>query len=282
MVRYFSQAVQTGDESHGITFYVGGAGPLGHVGSIDVPLGLQEAGYRGRVQVFTWQGVSHARDQVALEKNRRIAPELSAEIRRFALKYPDQPINIIALSAGTGIATFALEYLPEKYQVDNVVFLASSISSTYNLTRALKRVRGRLYVVYSPHDRILRDVVKYAGTVDRRVGSDGVAGLAGVRLPSRPGPDAETQYAKLRNIPYRSEFGLAGYSGGHMDATAREFIREHVAGIIMGTSGRRLDAEFARDPRTPTTLPARPLRRPAYDRALSDRSAGRASRSSGR
>lgn len=256
----------TGDPRQGITFYVGGAGPLGHVGSYDVPQGLQEAGYRGRVEVFTWQGVSHARDQIDIKNNRRTAVGLREKIRAYMRAYPGRPINLIALSAGTGIATFALETMLEREQVENVVFLGCSMSSGYDLTRALKRINGRLYVVYSPHDSILRNIVAYTGSVDRSSLAEGIAGLVGFRPPDRPGPDTEAQYAKLRNIPYSAEFAGAGYNGGHIDSTARAFIRDYVASAVIGRERSRLeaavDAERSATSRRTTTT-SRPIEAPS-------------------
>ena len=71
------------------------------------------------------------------------------------------------LSAGTAIATFALERLPEDVKVDSVVFLSSSLASRYPMTRALRRVKHGLYVFYSPDDAILKTFVPYTGTADR-------------------------------------------------------------------------------------------------------------------
>ena len=232
-----------------------------------MPAGLQDAGYRGRVEVFTWQGISHARDQMSLERNRRIAPELTERIRQFAWQHPDRPINLIALSAGTGIVTFALEYLPEKYQVEEVVFLASSLSSEYDMTRALKRIGGGLHVFYSPHDRILRDFVKYSGTVDRAGLGDGVAGLSGFRRPEDAGPDARAEYAKIHNIGWRPDFALVGYEGRHMDATSRGFIREYVGEIVQGRTGSSVNRLAS--PGRPSSRPSRSSDRPRYKRSAS-------------
>lgn len=233
-VNFASGVRDQGDKRRGITYYVGGAGPIGNVGWIDVPGGLADAGYEGYVEVFAWQGLTHAGDQMNLSRNRDKGAELAASIRRYKRDYPTREANIIALSAGTGVATFALEALPEGVKVDNAVFLGCSLSSQYNMTRALKRVRGGLYVVYSYSDRILKDVVWYTGTVDRSSASEGVAGLEGFRLPPRPGPDTEVQYVKLHNVEYREEFADAGYKGGHIDSTSREFIARYVAGALMG------------------------------------------------
>lgn len=233
-VTVFSDLAQDGDKRNGLTIYVGGAGPIGHVGSLDVPLGLQDAGYEGYVKVFPWQGLTHAGDQMNLSKNRERASELAAEIRNYAREYPGKKINIIALSAGTGIAAFALEFLPERIQVQNVIFLGCSLSSRYDLTRALRRVRGGLYCVYSPTDGILKDVVWYTGTVDRIKGSAGIAGLEGFARPSTTAADMARQYAKLHNVAYRTEFAGSGYRGGHIDSTSRQFVANYLAGTIMG------------------------------------------------
>lgn len=256
-----SKIAQDGDLRNGITYYVGGAGPIGHVGSLDVPMGLQDAGYDGYVKVFSWQGWTHAGDQMSLAKNREKATELAAEIRNYAREYPGKKINIVALSAGTGIAAFALEFIPERIQVQNVVFLGCSLSSRYDLTRALRRVRGNLYCVYSPSDVILKDIVWYTGTVDRSKASEGIAGLEGFRRPSTASSDMARQYAKLQNVACRPEFADVGYRGGHTDCTSRGFVSTYLAGTLMGLD-RALAGGAARSPR-PVTRDASP---PVVDR----------------
>jgi hypothetical protein len=240
VVKYASRRQQTGSRDKGIVLYIGGAGPIGHVGSLDIPAGLQYAGYEGFVEVFTWQGMTHAGDQINITRNREKAAELAAQIRRYKLEHPYQQVDIIALSAGTGIATFALEYLPEHIRVDNVVFLGCSLSSEYDMTRALRRIRGGLYVIHSCYDRILKDLVWYTGTVDRSSAARGVAGLEGMRLPKRLGRDTEAQYEKVHNVPYRWEFADTGYGGGHIDSTHREFIGTYVAPVFMGNPSKLL------------------------------------------
>ena len=255
-----SELVQDSDPRNGVTFYVGGAGPIGHVGSFDIPLGLQDAGYDGYVKVFPWQGLTHAGDQINLSKNREKASELAHEIRTFARDYPGRKINVIALSAGTGIATFALEYLPERLQVQNVIFLGCSLSSNYDFTRALRRVRGGLYCVYSPSDIILKDIVWYTGTVDRSNSSDGIAGLEGFHRPATGSSDAPRQYAKVHNVAYRPEFAGVGYRGGHTDSTARGFVSTYLAGIILGTENTLVVGDGTVPRHVSQSSPARPKR----------------------
>jgi hypothetical protein len=242
VAKMISEYHQVGNKSEGVTFYVGGAGPIGNVGSLDVPNGLHDAGYTGFVEIFPWQGLTHAGDQINLSRNRGKATELAAAIRQYRRRYPKQPINIIALSAGTGIATWALEYLPEKIQVENVVFLGCSISSNYDMTRALSRINRGLYVIYSDEDPILQKVVWYTGTVDRSSAAEGIAGIEGFHPPPHEGPDTMRQYHKLHNVPYRLDFAEGGYEGGHTDSTSRLFIADYIGPVLLGND-RKLIGE---------------------------------------
>ncbi len=240
VVGYIATAKEVGDPARGKTYYVGGAGPIGNVGSWDVPAGLSDGGYRGAVEVFPWQSMTHAGDQINLSRNRVKAVDLADRIKSYRRGHPDAPVNIIALSAGTGVATFALEFLPEGAGIDRVIFLGCSMSSRYDMTPALGRVNEALYVIHSPHDRILRNVVWYTGTVDRSSAEEGVAGLVGFQPPLHTGDDTKKQYAKLRNVPYRSAFEEAGYGGGHTDSTRSAFVREYLAPALMGNDARLL------------------------------------------
>src|SRR5438067_2299706 len=73
-----SRMVQDGDRSHGVTYYVGGAGQVGNaVGAMSVPEGMQDAGYHGFVEVYPWQTITPALDQVAIEHNRSKGADLA-------------------------------------------------------------------------------------------------------------------------------------------------------------------------------------------------------------
>ncbi len=221
----------------GQTFYVGGAGPVGQVvGTFDVPKGLRNAGYRGAIEVFAWQTSvgGTIRDQVDRGRNLTQSRRLARRIRKYLDEHPDRPVNLIALSAGTGIAAWALESLPASYKVQNVVFLSSSLSRGYDLTRALEHVNGHLYAFHSPNDRVLRYMVPIAGSVDRNFGRGTAAGLYGFRLPALAGPEARRIYrARLRNRAYCPRYRLYGYDGHHHDCTARAFVSRILAPLLM-------------------------------------------------
>ena len=60
---------------------------------------------------------------------------------------------------------WAVEGLPNGVMVDNLVLLGSSLSSKYDMRKALRHVRGKVYVFYSSRDEILTSAVRVLGTV---------------------------------------------------------------------------------------------------------------------
>ncbi|MCB9851761.1 MAG: hypothetical protein H6819_01595 [Phycisphaerales bacterium] len=261
-----------GVQREGVVYYVGGAGPVGNIGSFDIPRGLRDAGFGGVVEVYPWQSWTHAGDQLNITRNREKAAELADQIQRFRRQNPDAPIHIVALSAGTGIATFALEYLPESTKVDNVAYLGCSMSAQHDMTRALRRVRGKLYVLHAPGDAVLSNLVWYTGTVDRKESRDGIAGLEGFHHISSPYPDTDAQYEKLVNVSYRNEFRDAGYDGGHVSATTKTFVQFYLAPALMDND-RRLVGNTRRAPyRSPFLANSRDTaRRPEPRRSTASR-----------
>ncbi len=219
----------------GKTYYLGGAGPFGHVGSFDVPEGLRQGGYRGAIEVVPWQSWIGwtIRDQIDRQRNEAQAQRLADEMLAYMRDFPGRPVNVIALSAGTGIATWAIEKLPPGTRLNNVVFFASSLSRTYDLSRMLSRLDGRLYSFYSPADPILRYAVPIAGSVDREFVGSGVGGLSGFSPP--PNADRreiELYNDRLRNMPWRRGYSRYDYDGNHTDATSTAFVRRIVTPLV--------------------------------------------------
>lgn len=121
-------------------------------------------------------------------------------------------------------------------EVDNVVLLGTSISRDYDLTKALKHARGRVYLYTSTHDRMLGFPMPLSGAADRKFHDPG-AGIKGFILPA--GATAETRklYAeKLVTIPWTAELEKDGDYGHHFDNVKMEFVRDQVAPLFMGRS----------------------------------------------
>ena len=223
-------------EAAGKTFYVGGAGLFGNFGALDVPKGLGQGGFEGATEIFDWQsrfGWS-LRDQFDRSRNQSQARRLAQEIQAYQDHFPGKPVHIIALSAGTGIATWALEQLPDGYGVNVAVFFGSSLSRNYDLTDALGHVDGMLYNFYSSKDQVLRNLVPLTGTIDRRYLGKSVAGLRGFAIPrgvDRAGRDLYR--ARARNMPWVRAYRRHSYRGGHTDGTSRSFIRHIITPMLL-------------------------------------------------
>lgn len=223
----------------GKTYFVGGAGPVGNViGTFDVPEGLRRGGYRGAIETFGWQSVMGGtlRDQTDRERNLHQARRLARRIQAYMDAYPGRPVNLIGLSAGTGVVTWALESLPDEYNVQTVVLLASSLSRGYDLSNALRHVTGYVYVFTSTEDAVLRYMLPVAGSVDREFGMSEAAGLYGFILPRGGDEEIYRLYrAHVRHRPHKRKYALYGYEGGHTDCTSPRFI-QHVITPLLTTS----------------------------------------------
>lgn len=206
---------------NGITFYSPGAGNL-ELADEGLRRGLELAEYDGQVATVMWTFSFNPAIDQALRLNARLgARKLADKIEEYAAKYPGRPINMIGLSAGTGVTIWALERLDPAIQVDSVVLLASSLSHDYDVSRALRRVKGSIYNYYSSSDVVLAVPMKVFGTIDAKFGVDG-AGAVGLTPPG-------AARDRVINIPWRREFARYGYRGGHMDSISARFIGNVVA-----------------------------------------------------
>ena len=223
--------------AHGDVYYLDGAGGGGVISNWGrgVKAGLAMASFDGTFVEPHWEtGMGVFADQVASDAyKRQKASEVAQMIRKAKSRYPDSPITLMGLSAGTAVAVFTLEALPIDCQVDNVVLLGASIGDDYDLTSALQRVAGRMYVFSSDHDAILNFAVPVAGTADRESGTVPSAGLHGFVVPPAASPQTRRLYSKVTNIAWRTAFERDGDWGGHTDTTYPRFVRDYVAPLVI-------------------------------------------------
>jgi len=221
-----SSRVQQGPlrEQFGKTFYLDGAGNWGW-GQTSVAEGLRRAGYRGDTEVFLWTtSLVPLIDQWNIIAARIRAHSLAAKIAGYHRRYPGTKINIIALSAGTGVAAWAIEDLPQDITVSNLVMLGSSLSHNYDIRKALAKITGSIYVYYSPLDGILPHTF-VIGTIDGRHGVE-AAGMVGLDVP--PGDEN-----RIVNIAWSPDARKLGWEGGHVDATNPIFVANEIAPRIL-------------------------------------------------
>jgi hypothetical protein len=142
-------------------------------------------------------------------------------------------VSLIGLSAGTAVAVFTAEAVPDDCPLDTVVLLGASISANYDLTSALRHVRGKLYIFTSPNDGVLGLLMAATGTSDRQLGS--AAGITGFVMPANATEETRRLYAeRLVTIAWSKDFERVGNAGHHLDNVNKDFVRTYVAPLVMG------------------------------------------------
>ena len=214
-------------EKFGRTWYIDGAGNWGF-GVLDVPAGLEDGGYKGAVTNHHWSlTMNPALDQTLRFIAKGSGEGLGQEITNYLKKYPDADANIIALSAGTGVGIWAIENVKPPCKVNNYIMLGASLSSRYDVTKALKNMKGNIYVYYTSSDPVLQGPVRALGTIDGTF--DDSAGLVGLHGPGASG-------GRVINIARRSEHADYGWTGGHADCTNRRFVARYISKQIVTRS----------------------------------------------
>ncbi len=221
----------------GIVFYSPGAGNV-DFGDAGLRSGLEKAGFAGQVATNLWTfSFNPAIDQVLRVNAKLGGRKLARWIEEYIDTYPDRSLDLVGLSAGTGVSIWALESLKDGYQVDNVILLASSLSHDYDVAKALRHVKGAVYNYYSSQDAVLAIPMKLFGTIDAKFGVDG-AGAVGLHPPRGD--------HRIVNIPWTSAYRKYGYNGGHTDGTSSAFVEAVLSKHILRATGpTALAAEHA-------------------------------------
>jgi pimeloyl-ACP methyl ester carboxylesterase len=192
---------------------------------------LGAGGFRGRSEMWDWTGRLDPLPALwASGRQRAMARRVAERIRAARAKRPSAPIVLVGYSGGAGVAAYALEALPPDVDVDELVLLAPALSRNYDLTRALRHVRGPARVFSNGRDTLVLALgTSLFGTVDG-VHAE-AAGCGGFVRPGRAGADA---YARLRTHRYSRARQLAGDNGSHAGVLAKRVASELVAPLLPG------------------------------------------------
>ncbi|MDD4891955.1 MAG: hypothetical protein PHU85_18705 [Phycisphaerae bacterium] len=230
-------------ETHGKVYYLDGIGCYGF-GRDEVPSGFIQAGYRGDVEYWNWSATGTPLDQLGGPFIRAKGAELAKLIQLYQQTYPGRPVSLIGLSGGTGVAVFACEYLPEGVCVDEVILVASSLSNSYNLTKALRHIRGGVTLYQTSGDLALGVGARLTGPIDGSPLAT-CAGITGFVPPGGLSGEERSLYSRVTNVAYSASFSALGFDGGHTSAVSSPaFVRYKFAPVVMthacepGTDGR--------------------------------------------
>ena len=156
----------------------------------DIRQGLRGAGIQCAIEIRQWGFLlpvaKLAVNQVNVLGNRQAGAKIAEQIAAYQAQHPDRPVYLIGHSGGAGIGVFALEALsrmPGSRQVTGAVLLSASISSRYDLTRALQQTRQGIVNFYNEKDIALLGIgTTILGNVDG--GRASSAGRVGFKLPT--------------------------------------------------------------------------------------------------
>lgn len=214
----------------GIVFAADGAGNF-QAASRSLREVLQQKDSPLAVHTYDW---SHGflmilADQLGYTSARREGVRLAGLVRAFKEKHPDAPVVLLGHSAGCLVALTAAESLPAG-SVEQIVLLAPSVATDYDLRPALRAVRESVDVFYSTSDLLyLGFAVRILGTTDRRWTPSG--GLVGFRRRAATFEDA-LLYNKLRQHPWLPEDRPTGNLGGHYGSYQPGYLRTRVLPLL--------------------------------------------------
>ena len=217
--------------------------------------GLRDGGYGGEIKAYDWTGRDAGLAALTVRKRHR---EQAARVAKMLLEewrtHPGTRITVTAHSAGAGIITCALEQLTPDVMIESLIMLAPALSPSYDLSRALHHVRGKVFVFSSPYDSaVLGMGTKMFGTVDGpKVEASGKVGF------TRPASADVELYAKLVPAPYQTAWAALGNIGDHIGAMERPFAREVLAAVLLRGEVPAIEREAAplTTPPPPATVPA--------------------------
>ncbi len=234
--------------------------------------GLIAGGVYRAMPIHSWgrpiPGLGMIVNQMDVLGNRLAAVTVARMVTNYQDSHPGKPVHIVGHSGGGGIAVFAAEALPAGRQVDGLVLLSASISSAYDLTKALSRCRKGIVNFYNRDDGGLLGVgTTIFGNVDGIRGPS--AGLLGFDQFGKPGA------GKLYQVR------LSSYQSGgdpHASTTRVGFVSMHVAPWVLAKSwptGARVSRRAAAAARTaPPPEPEPACEPPATTRPAEDENAG--------
>jgi hypothetical protein len=205
---------------------------------------LAAGGVDRAIEIFDWSGGKILGDQQAVAQNHLKAAELARHLEAYMASHPGRPVHLVAISAGTGLAVWALESLGGSYRAEGAILLASSLEARYDLAPALSRVNDRIYTFNSLIDPVLLTAVPFSGTVDQEGAVAG--GLIGFRPPK--GADDATQAIyrdKLVQHMWWPGDAVLGNLGDHLGTTNPLFVQACLAPIVKGRTPDRAVAAKA-------------------------------------
>jgi len=191
----------------------------------NVRSGLVAGGVYRAIPIYPWGRpvpfVGPLINQVDFLGNRLAGIRMAKIITDYQDKYPDRPVYVVGHSGGGGVAVFTAEAMPEGRTIDGLILLSASISSAYDLKKALSHCRNGIVNFYNKGDAGLLGLGTIVmGTIDGTHGPS--AGLIGFDEFDKPGYEGLYQ-VKMMGVSEDS----------HTTSTQAVFVSSFVAPWVM-------------------------------------------------
>ncbi|KPK79216.1 MAG: hypothetical protein AMJ81_13605 [Phycisphaerae bacterium SM23_33] len=198
-----------------------GEGPLSH----GVREGLLDAGVDLALAIHQWGRpvplAGPLLNQMDIIGNRLAGARIAQLIMDYQDSHPAGPVYIVGHSGGGGVAVFAAEALPDGRDIQGLILLSPSISSGYDLTKALGRCRNGIVNFYSKGDVGLLVVgTTLFGNVD------------GVRGPAAGAVGFSKSLPDVYQVGWDESMVAAGHDGSHTGVTNVRFVKTHIASWV--------------------------------------------------
>jgi pimeloyl-ACP methyl ester carboxylesterase len=192
--------------------------------------GLRAGGFKGKLEICDWSGDHPGIDALESEaQNKATAAEYAKKITAKFDADPSGQIFVTSHSGGGGVTVWMLEALPPRVRVQTVILMSPALSPTYDLTKALRHVNGKMYVFSSLGDvAVLGYGCRMFGTMDG-VKCD-AAGRVGFVRPATADP---VEYQKLVAMPYRDDWRKFYDYGDHIGGMTLDFGRSVLAPLLL-------------------------------------------------
>lgn len=174
---------------------------------------------------INWSRFSSApKDHNDMQGQLLAAGKLAAKAQKFRAAEPDKQIIIIAFSTGCHVALKGAAMMPPD-SVERMILFAPSVSSTYDLSGALRASKNGIDVYYSHEDAQLNVAAGTCGTADGVYGP--VSGQVGFWIqPNNPNLDIYKK--RLRQHPWVTAVQWTGNVGDHSGWLERKFLRAYI------------------------------------------------------
>ncbi len=187
--------------------------------------GLVAGGVYRAIPIYPWGRlvplIGPLITQVDFLGNRLAGVRIAKIVTDYQDKHPDRPVYIVGHSGGGGVAVFTAEAMPEGRKIDGLILLSASISSAYDLKKALSHCRNGIVNFYNKGDSgVLGIGTIVVGTVDGTHGPS--AGLIGFDSFDKPGYEGLYQ-VKMMGVSEDS----------HTTSTQAVFVASFVSPWVM-------------------------------------------------